>query len=92
MNHRQRFLEIHEFLKPYQRIWQNEIMLLYPEPFLDYPMEWVEELAWFHEKADLIELEKKNVNHLIKGVSLRSFYQRIEELSAVPRPSRKCFL
>jgi hypothetical protein len=87
MNHRQRFLEIHEFLKPYQRIWQNEIMLLYPEPFQDYPMEWVEELAGFHEKADLIELEKKNVAHLIKGACLRSFYQRIEELSAVPKIS-----
>lgn len=85
MNYKKRFLEIHEFLKPYQRIWQNEIMLLYPNPFPDYPMEWIKELAQFKNKKDIIELEKRNVRPYIKHPELLAFYERIEELTNLPK-------
>ena len=84
MNHRERFLEILDFLKPYQKIWQNEIMLMYPNPFDGYPMEWIEDLRRFKNKEDVIRLEKKDVFDFIETPSLISFYRRIEELSQLP--------
>lgn len=85
MNYRQRFLEIHEFLKPYQRIWQNEIMLLYPNPMEDYPKDWIEELSQFQDKQDNIDLEKKKVSHLLKNPELLALFERAEKLSEVPK-------
>jgi hypothetical protein len=79
-----RFQEIAEFLQPYQRIWQNEIMLLYPNPLNDFPQEWVDELALFKNQEDVIRLERKDVFSYIKSPSLIAFYQRIEELTQVP--------
>ena len=59
MDFKKRFQEIAEFLQPYQRIWQNEIMLLYPNPLNDFPQDWVNELAQFKNQEDVIRLEKK---------------------------------
>jgi hypothetical protein len=84
MNYQKRFLEIIEFLKPYQRIWQNEIMLLYPNPFQDYPREWIQELAGIRNKEDRILLEKKAITHIVQGESLKNFYARVEELCTFP--------
>lgn len=84
MNHRQHFQEILDFLKPYQKIWQNEIMLMYPNELDGYPTEWLEELASIRDKHQVIELEKKNVKDFIKSPTLLSFYQRIEELCRFP--------
>src|SRR5665647_129904 len=83
MNYRQRFLEIRDFLQPYQSIWQNEIMLQYPSPFVGYPMDWIEELAQFKEMAEIIPLEKKSVHGLLKNQTLLEFYQKIEGLTQV---------
>lgn len=85
MNHQERFLAIHDFLLAYQRIWQNEIMLLYPDPLDDYPEEWITELATFRQKNDLIRIEKKDVFDYIKTPSLISFYKTVEDLSALPQ-------
>jgi hypothetical protein len=85
MNHRERFLEIKEFLKPYQNIWQNEIMLMYPTPLEGYPLEWVEDLRRFKDVSDLIRLEKKDVFPFISHDALRAFYKRIEELCTLPQ-------
>ena len=85
MDHKKRFQEIYLFLKPYQRIWQNEIMLLYPDPLGDIPRAWVEDMARFTESADLIRLERKDVFGLIEHPDLIKFYQDIEALSLVPK-------
>lgn len=85
MNHRERFQEILDFLKPYQRIWQNEIMLMYPNPLEGYPMEWIEDLRRFQDKNDVIRLEKKDVFDYIQSPSLIEFYKRIEELCILPQ-------
>jgi hypothetical protein len=85
MNHRERFLAVRDFLKPYQRIWQNEIMLTYPGPLADYPEPWLADLLRFEYKADVIRLEKKDVAGLVADPELAAFYRRIEELSALPR-------
>lgn len=79
MDLKKRFQEIAQFLKPYQRIWENEIMLQYPDPVKDYPAEWVEELASFRDRDVVIGLEKKELPEL-KSASLKAFYQRIDEL------------
>jgi hypothetical protein len=84
MDYRKRFSEIAEFLQPYQRIWQNEIMLMYPDPLGDYPLAWVEELAAIREKDQILQLERKEISGLIKNPSLISFYQKIEDLSSTP--------
>jgi hypothetical protein len=85
MDFKKRFQEIAEFLQPYQRIWQNEIMLLYPNPLNDFPQEWVNELAQFKNQEDVIRLEKKDVFSYIKSPSLIAFYKRIEELADIPK-------
>ena len=85
MNYRDRFLEIQDFLKPYQKIWQNEIMLMYPN-FLDgYLLEWVEDLRAFKDKETVIKLEKKEVFSYIQNESLIDFYRQILELEKLPQ-------
>src|SRR4051812_22777982 len=84
MDFRQRFLDIHSFLQPYQTIWQNEIMLQYPDPLKGYPQDWVNELLRFQDKMDIICLEKKENAGLIILPSLIDFYDRIEELTLMP--------
>jgi len=85
MDFKKRFQEIAEFLQPYQRIWQNEIMLLYPNPLNDFPQDWVNELAQFKNQEDVIRLEKKDVFSYIKSPKLIAFYKRIEELADIPK-------
>jgi 2-polyprenyl-3-methyl-5-hydroxy-6-metoxy-1,4-benzoquinol methylase len=85
MNHRERFLQIKEFLKPYQRIWENEIMLMYPTPLDGYDPEWIEDLRRFQDKKDVIRLEKKDVLDYIENPKLIEFYQTIEKLCHLPQ-------
>jgi hypothetical protein len=84
MDFRTRYLEILEFLQPYQRIWQNEIMLQYPQPVADYPTEWLDELLTFQDKAQLMGLERKDVTGCQLSPSLQTFYNRIYQLEQVP--------
>ncbi|MBA2404176.1 MAG: methyltransferase, partial [Bdellovibrionales bacterium] len=58
---------------------------LYPDPLKDFPQAWVDELAQFKNREDVIELEKKEVFPFIKSPSLIAFYRRIEELVSLPR-------
>lgn len=85
MNFRERFLQIRDFLKPYQRIWENEIMLMYPNPLEGYPMEWVDDLIRFQNKEDVIQIEKKEVYQFITHPDLIQFYKTIEELVKLPQ-------
>jgi hypothetical protein len=85
MNYQKRLLEIRDFLRPYQRIWQNEIMLMYPEPFDGYPMEWIEELRRFQNKEDVMNLEKGDVFNYIATPSLIDFYQKVSDLALLPQ-------
>jgi hypothetical protein len=87
MNHRERFLQIKEFLKPYQKIWENEIMLMYPTPLDGYDGDWIEDLRRFQDKKDVIRLEKKDVLDYIENESLIEFYQTIEKLCSLPKVS-----
>jgi len=84
MNLRQRLKEIIDFLKPYQNIWQNEIMLLYPNDLTDYPSPWLSDLLRFDHPMDLLKLERKEVMELIEEPTLRNFYQRRSELIEIP--------
>lgn len=83
MDYRHRLIQIRDFLKPYQEMWQNEIMLMYPEPLKGYPMEWIEELRSIKDKNDIIKLEKKEVEGLVKEPTLLEFYTRIQELTTL---------
>ena len=85
MDHKLRLREIIDFLKDYQTIWQNEIMLMYPDPLGGYPHEWLEELAAIDDKALMIRLERKEVQGLLKNPTLLDFYSRIEELCQLPQ-------
>lgn len=84
MDFKTRIREIADFLQPYQRIWQNEIMLDYPDPISAYPEEWIKELASFREKEEVIQLEKKNYQGLVQGPGLLNFYQQIDHLCQIP--------
>lgn len=84
MDFRTRIREIANFLQPYQRIWQNEIMLDYPDPISAYPEDWIKELASFREKDEIIQLEKKNFHDLVKGKDLLEFIDKINQLSEIP--------
>jgi hypothetical protein len=84
MDFKKRFQEIAEFLQPYQRIWENEIMLLYPKPLESFPNDWISDLAQFKNQEDVIKLSRKEVKGFVTNPSLIEFYQRLEELSQVP--------
>lgn len=84
MDLKSRLKTIHDFLKPYQSIWQNEIMLLYPDAFRDYPPGSLAELEGISDKADLISLEKKESAGIIHTPKLQAFYQEIQRLTFFP--------
>jgi Methyltransferase domain len=84
MDYRKRFLEIYDFLSTYQKIWQNEIMLLYPDYLAEYPYPWVKDLARVRVKSDIIRLEMRDIHGLVSDPELIAFYDRIEELCDVP--------
>jgi Methyltransferase domain len=84
MNLKERLKLIIDFLKPYQNIWQNEIMLLYPEELTDYPTNWLDDLLRFTDHKDLIRLEKKEVEGLIQDPSLINFYAERKNLIDLP--------
>jgi len=86
MDFKKRFQEIADFLEPYQKIWENEIMLLYPDPLGAFPRDWIEDLAQFKNQEDVIKLSRKEVSPYITTPSLLAFYQRIAELCIVPSP------
>jgi hypothetical protein len=82
---RQRLKDISEFLQPYQRIWQNEIMLDYPHPFDGYPADWLEEIMQVEDAESLMRLEKKDYHGIIKLPSLVKLYETIETLTDFPQ-------
>jgi Methyltransferase domain len=84
MDHEKHFTEIAEFLKPYQKICQNEIMLMYPDPLQGYPLEWVEELAAIRDKNLIIQVEKKEVKGILHNPEFLEYYASIEELCQLP--------
>jgi len=86
VKYQDRFKEIADFLKPYQRIWENEIMLLYPNPLSDYNSQWIEELSQIKDEKDVIRLEMKDYHGLIHSPTLINFYQEIEHLCRVNTP------
>ncbi|MFA5584103.1 MAG: methyltransferase, partial [Bacteriovoracaceae bacterium] len=86
MDFQTRMRRIHDFLKPYQNIWQNEIMLLYPNCFDHFPSDWLDEISQIDNTSDLLALEKKYYKGLLKNKELIDFYQEIENLTQFPRP------
>lgn len=66
-------------------MWQNEIMLMYPDPLNGYPIEWIEDLRRFQAIEDVIRIEKKDVFPYIKNPDHIAFYRRIEELCTLPQ-------
>jgi hypothetical protein len=84
MNLQKRLKDIIDFLRPYQNIWQNEIMLIYPHELSDYPQNWLSDLLRFKDHESLMKLEKKEVFDLIQDSSLIEFYQRRKELIEIP--------
>ena len=84
MNFKNRMKEIISFLKPYQSIWQNEIMLLYPHSFDYFDSEWLDEINQIEDLELLVQLEKKLHQNVIKGASLYEFYENVERLTRFP--------
>jgi hypothetical protein len=85
MNYRERFIQIKNFLKPYQKIWENEIMLMYPTPLEGYKLDWIEDLRRFQDKKDVMRLEKKDVKDYILNPTLIDYYQTIDTLCDLPK-------
>lgn len=88
MDFKTRMKRIYEFLQPYQRIWQNEIMLLYPHSFDPFPSDWLDEISKIKDLESLVLLEKKYHQTVIKNPELYSFYDKVESLTRFdsPRP------
>jgi hypothetical protein len=84
MNLQARMKEIVSFLKPYQSIWQNEIMLLYPQSFDNFNPEWLDEINQIEDMELLLQLEKKLHQNVVKGKSLYDFYEEVENLTRFP--------
>ena len=59
-------------------------MLMYPSPIDGYPIEWIEDLRRFQEKADLIRIEKKDVFSFISNPELIEFYKCADKLCELP--------
>ena len=62
-------------------------MLLYPQPFDHFPSHWLDEVTQMTDLKDLVQLEKKYHQGLIKDTELYHFYEEIEELTHFPQPA-----
>lgn len=86
MNFQTRMRRIYDFLKPYQSIWQNEIMLLYPDCFVSFPSDWLDEISQINDITQLVQLEKRYYQGLVNAPKLVEFYEQIEQLTKFPSP------
>lgn len=84
MNLQTRMKEIVSFLKPYQSIWQNEIMLLYPQSFDHFNPAWLDEINQIEDMELFVQLEKKLHQNVVKSKSLYDFYEGVENLTRFP--------
>lgn len=81
MDYQAWFHKLHSFLESYQAIWENEIMLLYPNGFDIYPKHLIEEISLIENQVDL---EKRSLKKLKLSKELFSFLNTINELTAIP--------
>lgn len=85
MNHQTRLKELHAFLLPYAKIWQNEIMLQYPHPTQDYPTGWITEMKRFNAPSDHLKIERKEVEDLLTNESTLELFRTLKKLTTLPR-------
>lgn len=72
-----------KFLRPYQGMWENEIMFCYPNVWEHYPLEWVEFLETLPEES-LFLLEKKAYRGIDLPSSLKKLYEEVSEFEKIP--------
>lgn len=84
MDHQDRFIKVVNLLKPYQKIWQNEILHSYPYATSAYTVEWIEEISAIKDPEVLLKLERKDFKNIIKNQTLYNLYQSAQELTSFP--------
>jgi hypothetical protein len=84
MDYRSHFLKIKAFLEPYQSIWKNEIMLLYPTPLIHFPKTWIKDLKRIKTSEDIVKLERKEFDGLISDPTFLTHMEEMRELEVIP--------
>lgn len=84
MSFEKQFTGLVQFLSPYQGIWENEVMLCYPNVWEHYPLEWVEFLETLPEET-LFLLEKKEYRGINLPSSLKKLYEEVSEFNSIPQ-------
>lgn len=84
MDLKERYLEISDFLLSYQEIWKNEIMLLYPNPLIHYPTEWIDDLLPHLNDQTLWEMTHFKGLDRLTSISLKHYFSEIQRLSHLP--------
>jgi hypothetical protein len=78
------YLEVRDFLLPYQEIWKNEIMLSYPTPLINIPNLWIEELKDLQFPQDYLHLERKEFTHFHFSNELNRFFYDCLHFGSIP--------
>lgn len=84
MSFEKHFTNLANFLGPYQGLWENEVMLCYPNVWEHYPLEWVEFLETLPEET-LFLLEKKEYRGINLPSSLKKLYEEVSEFNQIPQ-------
>lgn len=74
--------EINNYLIPYQQIWEEEIMNLYPESIEFYPKEWLEILNSLNE-SEIYQIDCKEIPHAIENTTLAQFIRKLKTLTEI---------
>ncbi len=87
MSNKDHFLKIVNFLRPYEGIWNNEIINFYPNSLDNYKDEWLEDLKSLSDKQ-LWQVDSASDFNLLNS-DLNKIFKEIWKLSELPKAKYK---
>ncbi|MFZ4715176.1 MAG: methyltransferase [Bacteriovoracaceae bacterium] len=87
MNLKDLFTQLSLKLTPHVGIWENEILMQYPNPFVHYRSDWLDFLEQASEEVKL-SLEKKNYQDLDLPQDLKQHAEEMQSLCRLPEFDR----
>lgn len=84
MNAKNQYLKLRDLLLLRQNIWSKEVLHHYPQGLLDYPSEWLQELAQASH-YELWKIDARRPSTARSATALTEHLQEIQELTHLPQ-------
>jgi len=87
MNYREQFDQISTFLAPLKKMWENEILCLYPNDLDCFNTEWMRQLASLNEE-ELWQVDCHASYSVLKESEFAKWIETIQELSIIEQSQK----